>query len=183
MIFHIYSRLKFKKIQWCLKINTSSSIALKNKLVLHCTEVRFANFQSGRFTTGIVVNPSERKLAKRTSVHCTAGSCMVQFFGTGRKSHQVVFAPSATRFASIELSFHRKAQRIQSCLQVLCQLVNQFSQIHQFWARLAALVSSLIANGSQDFEPIDIVENYNASLFLVFSCCDMRLHKKFGPIV
>ena len=36
----------------------------------HCTEVRFASFLSGRFITAIVVNPSERKLAKRTSVHC-----------------------------------------------------------------------------------------------------------------
>ena len=35
MTFHIYSRLKFKKIQWCLKIPTSSTIALKNNLV--CT--------------------------------------------------------------------------------------------------------------------------------------------------
>lgn len=30
-------------------------------------------------------------------------------------------------------------------------LVNQFSGIHQVWARLAALVSSLVTNGSQDF--------------------------------
>ena len=80
MIFHIYSRLKFKKIQWCLKINTSSSIALKNKLVLHCTEVRFANFQSGKFTTDIVVNPPERKLAKHTSVHCTGFSHSAVFW-------------------------------------------------------------------------------------------------------
>jgi hypothetical protein len=33
-----------------------------------CTEVRFASFLSGGFITAIVVNPSERKLAKRTSV-------------------------------------------------------------------------------------------------------------------
>ena len=33
----------------------------------HCTEVRFA----GGFTTMAVINPPERKLAKRTSVHCT----------------------------------------------------------------------------------------------------------------
>jgi len=30
--------------------------------------VRFASFLSGRFITAIVVNPTERKLAKRTSV-------------------------------------------------------------------------------------------------------------------
>ena len=38
---------------------------------LHYTEVRFASFLSGEFITVIVVNPPERKLAKRTSVHCT----------------------------------------------------------------------------------------------------------------
>ena len=35
----------------------------------HCTEVHFASFLSGGFITVIVVNPPERKLAKRTSVH------------------------------------------------------------------------------------------------------------------
>ena len=34
----------------------------------HSTEVRFARFFSGGFITVIVVNPPERKLAKRTSV-------------------------------------------------------------------------------------------------------------------
>ena len=33
-------------------------------------EVRFASFISGEFTTMQVINPPERKLAKRTSVHC-----------------------------------------------------------------------------------------------------------------
>ena len=33
------------------------------------TEVRFASFLSGGFIPAIVVNPPERKLAKRTSVH------------------------------------------------------------------------------------------------------------------
>ena len=36
----------------------------------HPTEVRFANFFSGGFITVIEVNPPERKLAKRTTVHC-----------------------------------------------------------------------------------------------------------------
>ena len=35
-----------------------------------CTKVRFVSFLSGGFITAIVVNPLERKLAKRTSVHC-----------------------------------------------------------------------------------------------------------------
>ena len=37
-------------------------------IVSHCTQVRFAIFLSGGFITAIVVNPPERKLAKRTSV-------------------------------------------------------------------------------------------------------------------
>ena len=32
----------------------------------HSTEVHFASFFSGGFITAIVVNPSEKKLAKRT---------------------------------------------------------------------------------------------------------------------
>ena len=32
--------------------------------------MRFASFLSGGFITDIVVNPPERKLAKRTFVHC-----------------------------------------------------------------------------------------------------------------
>ena len=35
----------------------------------HCTEVRFASFLSGGFTTMAVINPPERKLAKRTPGH------------------------------------------------------------------------------------------------------------------
>ena len=34
------------------------------------TEVRFASFLSGGLIAAIVVNPQERKLAKRTSVQC-----------------------------------------------------------------------------------------------------------------
>ena len=36
----------------------------------HCTEVRFASFLSGGFTTMSVISQPERKLAKRTFVHC-----------------------------------------------------------------------------------------------------------------
>ena len=53
-----------------------SEIPLKKIIVdsrlekLHlCTEVRFANFLSSGFITDKVVNPPERKLAERTSVH------------------------------------------------------------------------------------------------------------------
>ena len=34
-----------------------------------CTEVRFASFLSGGFTTMAVINPPEKKLANHTSVH------------------------------------------------------------------------------------------------------------------
>ena len=40
---------------------------------LHCTEVRFASFLSGGFTTMVVINPSDWKLANCTSVHCVNG--------------------------------------------------------------------------------------------------------------
>ena len=36
----------------------------------YCTEVRFASFLSGGFTTMAVMNPPEKKLEKRTYVHC-----------------------------------------------------------------------------------------------------------------
>ena len=38
------------------------------EIYVHCTEVRFASF-SGEFTTMTVINPPERKMRKRTSVH------------------------------------------------------------------------------------------------------------------
>ena len=42
---------------------------LKKKIYLaQCTELRFASFLSGGFTTMAVINPPERKLTKRTSV-------------------------------------------------------------------------------------------------------------------
>ena len=36
----------------------------------HVTEVHFASFLSGGITTMAVINPPEKKLANRTSVHC-----------------------------------------------------------------------------------------------------------------
>ena len=38
--------------------------------VLQCTEVRFASFLSGGFTTMAVINQTERTLAKHTFVQC-----------------------------------------------------------------------------------------------------------------
>ena len=35
-----------------------------------CTDVRFSSLLSGGFVTAVVVNLPERKLTKRTSVHC-----------------------------------------------------------------------------------------------------------------
>ena len=37
-----------------------------------CTEVRFASFLSGGFTTISIMNPPKKKLKKRTSVQCSA---------------------------------------------------------------------------------------------------------------
>ena len=39
------------------------------EISIHFTEVRFASFLSGRFTTTAVKNQLEKRLAKRTSVH------------------------------------------------------------------------------------------------------------------
>ena len=44
------------------------------------TEVHFAGFLSGGFITAIVVNPPERKLAKRTSVQCSDEVCKNEGF-------------------------------------------------------------------------------------------------------
>ena len=50
-------------VKRCVKLFFAWPITIK------CTEVRFASFLSGGFTTMPVINPPERKLAKRTSVH------------------------------------------------------------------------------------------------------------------
>ena len=47
---------------------------------LRCTEVRFANFLSGGFTTMAVINPPEKRLAKRISVQCVFSK---YFFSSG----------------------------------------------------------------------------------------------------
>ena len=55
-----------------------NTIFIKNKVflqykmffneTLHCTEVHFASFLSGGFTTMAVMDPPEKKLEKHTSV-------------------------------------------------------------------------------------------------------------------
>ena len=42
---------------------------MKEEKPSQCTEVRFASLLSGGFTTMAVINPPEKKLANRTSVH------------------------------------------------------------------------------------------------------------------
>ena len=44
-------------------------------LLGYCTEVRIASFLSGGFTTMTVINPPEKKLAKRTYVHWSKLLC------------------------------------------------------------------------------------------------------------
>ena len=46
------------------------------------TEVNFASFLSGGFTTMAIINPPERKLAKRTSVMWT---------GPNQSKYQIMF--------------------------------------------------------------------------------------------
>ena len=50
---------------------------------MHCTEVHFASFLSGGFTTMAVINPPERKLVKRTSVQSTVSNFTVFFIVLG----------------------------------------------------------------------------------------------------
>ena len=67
---------RFFFLKDCRKIGFEIFRALVDARDVHatyCTEMRFASFLSGGFITTIVVNPPERKLAKRTSVHCAAG--------------------------------------------------------------------------------------------------------------
>ena len=61
-LFIDYINLNLQNLK-CLKIY--------NPVTLHCTEMRFASLFSGGFTTIAVINQPERKLAKRSSVHCT----------------------------------------------------------------------------------------------------------------
>ena len=68
------------KSRYILKFLTSGvilhHIALQGRATFclpdsnQCTEMCFASFLSNEFITAIVVNPPERRLAKRTSVHC-----------------------------------------------------------------------------------------------------------------
>ena len=53
-----------------LKFRPSSPLLTNHKTAEQCTEVRFARFLSGGFTNMAVINPPERKLAKRTLVQC-----------------------------------------------------------------------------------------------------------------
>ena len=58
----------FKIFTYWYTNNCQNENILNSPTLVHCTEVRFASFLSGGFITVIVVNPPERKLAKRTSV-------------------------------------------------------------------------------------------------------------------
>ena len=68
-----------------------------------CTEVRFARFLSGEFTTMAVINPPERKLVKRTSVQClhTPASQPDYTFGPNNfRSHICIISKICTLFFS-----------------------------------------------------------------------------------
>ena len=51
---------------------------------LHCTEVGFASFLSGEFTTMAVINPPERKLVKRISVQFLGWDIFLPFLTANR---------------------------------------------------------------------------------------------------
>ena len=51
-------------------VGYSARITVMQLPRVQCTKVRFASLLSGGFTTMTVINPPERKLAKRTSVQC-----------------------------------------------------------------------------------------------------------------
>ena len=56
--------------QICQKnIQTPSGLNTHMKPTYQYTEVRFSSLLSGGFTTMAVINPPEKKLANRTSVH------------------------------------------------------------------------------------------------------------------
>ena len=57
---------------WCCIANQKLILFMTQRLLAtsQCTEVRFSSFFSGGIIPVIVVNPPERKLAKRTSVQC-----------------------------------------------------------------------------------------------------------------
>ena len=61
-------KLMSKKKLLFNKFDMKSCTIFCPKLSSHCTEVRFASFFSGKYTTMAVINTPERKLAKRTSV-------------------------------------------------------------------------------------------------------------------
>ena len=65
------------RIDYVIHQSDQCTVQPQHKLVLfqptkRCTEVHFASFLSGGFITAIVINPPERKLAKRTSVRWRA---------------------------------------------------------------------------------------------------------------
>ena len=84
--------------------------------ISHYTEVHFAIFLSGGFTTMRVINLPERKLAKRTSVHCPVLGC------DGRdhaKSHLVLACGKMLSF--IGFIIFGILVRIQSEPQIFCK--------------------------------------------------------------
>ena len=65
--FYVKIGLRFQEELFCY------CLALETYSALQCTEVSFASFLSGGFTT-----MAERKLAKCTSVQCTVKSYLVR---------------------------------------------------------------------------------------------------------
>ena len=66
MFFKYFVLKKKSSTKWNEK--KVSAIQVLFDLCPQCTEVRFASFLSGGFTTMAVMNPPKKKLEKRTSV-------------------------------------------------------------------------------------------------------------------
>ena len=88
-------------------------------LTFHCTEVHFASLLSGEFTTMAVINPPERKLAKRISVWFVIGwkICKRSEFHCVSSAHQnnsrnflLFFIPSKRVFVWESKNSKRKCQ-------------------------------------------------------------------------
>ena len=85
----------------------------------HCTQMRFACFFSGGFTNKAVINPSERKLAKRISVHC-AMQCQncpyssQDFFPTAKVKVVQVVELEIKRRSVFAQPFHQNSRLLTS---------------------------------------------------------------------
>ena len=117
-----------------------------------CSEVRFARFLSAGFTTMAVLNPPERKLAKRTSVYCTAS-----FYN--RYLHKVKSWSSEGNLIS---SQHTLRSQIEGYTRLL--IFRNFSPLP------AVIWASLFINFQENFQPPCFFHLYKWKFFHPTHC-------------